>query len=328
MSVVFRADGKPVASRPDHWHHVVEETFGPLRLRPPSGAQPPHRLVVGDVGAVRVAELKVAWTTPSARCQGARTPRLISQAGPQGYRVDLVVRGRMVVEQDGREAWLGPGDFSVMDLSRPARWATSAEHTVAMLFPRTMLPLPRDQVAWLTAVRVPGDQGPGALVAPVARRLAGHLGDDYGADDGARLGTAVLDLLTAALAARLESGQRVPQGSRRRVLLQRVHAYIEQHLGDPGLAPGTIAAAHHVSVRYLYKLFEAQGQGVAGHIRRRRLERCRRDLLDPALLARPVGAIGARWGLPDPASFSRAFRAAYGIPPGEYRNMGDGSSRR
>ncbi|HET6748267.1 MAG TPA: helix-turn-helix domain-containing protein, partial [Actinomycetes bacterium] len=96
----------------------------------------------------------------------------------------------------------------------------------------------------------------------------------------------------------------------------------------PGLAPETIAAAHHVSVRYLYKLFEAQGQGVAGQVRRRRLERCRRDLLDPALQARPVGAIGARWGLPDPASFSRAFRDAYGIPPGEYRAMGDGSSRR
>lgn len=84
MSVVFRADGKPVASRLDHWHHVVEETFGPLRLRPPSGAQSPHRLVVGDVGAVRVAELKVTWTTPSARCEGARTPRLISPGGSAG----------------------------------------------------------------------------------------------------------------------------------------------------------------------------------------------------------------------------------------------------
>jgi AraC-like DNA-binding protein len=58
---------------------------------------------------------------------------------------------------------------------------------------------------------------------------------------------------------------------------------------------------------------------VADWIRRRRLERCARDLLDPALRGEPVGAIGARWGLTNPAHFSRVFRAAYGVPRAEYR---------
>jgi AraC-like DNA-binding protein len=103
------------------------------------------------------------------------------------------------------------------------------------------------------------------------------------------------------------------------VLVGRIHAFIERRLGDPDLSPAAIAAAHHVSRRYLYKLFETQPTGVAGHIRRRRLERCRRDLLDPALRARPVNAIAARWGMPDPAHFSRSFRSAYRISPAEYR---------
>jgi AraC-like DNA-binding protein len=51
------------------------------------------------------------------------------------------------------------------------------------------------------------------------------------------------------------------------------------------------------------------------------LERSRRDLLDPALRARPVSAIAARHGFTEPAHFSRAFRAAYGRPPGEYRRL-------
>ncbi len=78
-----------------------------------------------------------------------------------------------------------------------------------------------------------------------------------------------------------------------------------------------IAAAHHISVRYLYKLFETDmpGQGVADWIRQRRLERCQRDLLDPALQGRPVNAIEARWGLADAASLSRMLRTAYGVPP-------------
>lgn len=65
-------------------------------------------------------------------------------------------------------------------------------------------------------------------------------------------------------------------------------------------------------------------------IRLRRLERCRRDLRDPRAVDRPVSAIAATWGLPDPAHFSRTFRAAYGITPTEYRSGVDlfGKGRR
>jgi AraC-like DNA-binding protein len=72
-------------------------------------------------------------------------------------------------------------------------------------------------------------------------------------------------------------------------------------------------------VRYLHRLFEAQDTTVAAWIRRRRLERCRRDLADPAFRGVPVSAVAARWGLPDPAHFSRLFRRTYGLPPAEYR---------
>ena len=74
-----------------------------------------------------------------------------------------------------------------------------------------------------------------------------------------------------------------------------------------------------MSLRSLHQLFHDEGLTVAGWIRQRRLERCRRDLADPALAARPVAAIAARWGYPSAAEFSRAFRAAHGVPPAEYR---------
>jgi AraC-like DNA-binding protein len=256
------------------------------------------------------------------------SPRLIRQSDPdpERYRVDLLVRGQLVVEQAGREADLGPGDFAVVDWSRPARWATASEQAVSVMFPRALLPLPGDEVARLVGVRIPGDRGAGALFSSFARQVVAHL-DDYGVGDGARLGTTMVDLLTAALAARLDGEDEVPSDTRQQALRRRVHAFIEQRLADPDLSPGTVAAAHHVSMRYLYKLFEPQRTGVAGWIRERRLERCRRDLLAPALAARPVGAVAARWGLTDPAAFSRAFRAAYGLPPLEYRRtMGRASS--
>jgi AraC-like DNA-binding protein len=81
-----------------------------------------------------------------------------------------------------------------------------------------------------------------------------------------------------------------------------------------------VADAHHVSLRQVHKLFHAGGSTVAGWIRQRRLERCRRDLLDPVVAALPVSAIGARWGYPDPAHFSRLFKSCYGVAPREFRH--------
>jgi AraC-like DNA-binding protein len=129
----------------------------------------------------------------------------------------------------------------------------------------------------------------------------------------------VLDLLTAALADRLDRAPAVPADARRRVLLTRIHGFTEARLPDPGLNPAVVAAAHHISLRYLHRLFESHEHGVASVIRQRRLERCRVDLLDPTLAGRPAAAIGARWGFASPAHFNRVFREAYGLPPGAYR---------
>jgi AraC-like DNA-binding protein len=102
-------------------------------------------------------------------------------------------------------------------------------------------------------------------------------------------------------------------------LLLRIRAFIEGRLGDSTLRSSTIAAAHHVSVRYLQKLFEQEGQTVAGWIRNRRIEHCRRDLSNAALAETPVHSIGARWGLGNAAHFSRLFRARFDETPSEYR---------
>jgi AraC-like DNA-binding protein len=151
---------------------------------------------------------------------------------------------------------------------------------VAVVFPRSLLALRGDELARLAAVRIPGDRGAGALISSLARQLPEHL-DGCNESAGARLGSAVLDLLMVALAGRLDRTSELPRQTRRRALLQRVHAFIEQRLGDPELSPGCIAAAQYISVRSLHKLFEAQQTTVTEWIRRRRLERCARDLLDP-----------------------------------------------
>ena len=304
MSAVFQAGDRPVASRPDYWQEVVGDALCPLELRIPGPEHVPDRLLVGEAGPVGVAEL-----TASLPGAAARTGAHVSRSRDDLCKIDLFAGGHGVIEQDGRQAALAPGDFALVDLGRPARWANAPARMIAVTFPRTLLPLSPDR---LTGVRIRGDEGLAALVSGLVRTLPGRLDRN-----GARLGSAVFDLLAAVLAERL--GRELPAATRRRTLLLEAQAFIEANLGDPGLTPRRVAAAKYVSVRYLHRLFEAEETTVAEWIRARRLERCRRDLRDPALAGEPVHAIAARWGLMSAAHFSRIFRGAYGLPPAEYR---------
>jgi transcriptional regulator GlxA family with amidase domain len=143
--------------------------------------------------------------------------------------------------------------------------------------------------------------------------------DHYSPAEAARLSTAALEVLATRLSHELDTQDWDTPEARRHAQLTQVQAFVRQYLGDPGLCPATVAAAHHMSLRSLQQLFHDEGLTVAGWIKKQRLDCCRNDLSDPALASRPVAAIAARWGFSSPGDFSRAFRTVHGMPPAEYR---------
>jgi AraC-like DNA-binding protein len=314
MPDVVRTLDLPAGQRFGFWQNALSNAFVPLEVSAPGAAsgQFRGRLRGVDLGVLRLYEVRAE--AHLAR----RTSRLVASAPAGCYKIGLQLRGPARLAQDGRQAWLGPGDFALYDTDRPYSIAFEETHsTLVLVFPRERLGLPEDQVAQLTATRVPGAAGLGALIRPFLVQVASVL-DSVDTRAGVRLADNVLDLLGTVLAERLDCAP-ADAASAHRALMLRITAYIEQHLGHAELAPGEIAAAHHVSTRQLHKLFHAQGTTVSSWIRERRLEHCRRDLLDHRYAARPVAAIGARWGYPDAAHFSRLFKAAYGLSPRDYR---------
>lgn len=314
MTILIRTSEIPSAHRHDAWRSIVCDTLGPLDFRSDPATPLRGEIEVGQLGPVKVGRVKTS--TPHSVY---RTPGLIRRGDPELYRVALALSGRPRHRQDGRSAQLNRGEFTIYDFNRPYELAyDSAVQLAVFSFPREMLALPVDLVARFTAVPMPAEGEASALAAPLLRRVALDL-DSYRPASAARLSTVVMNLVTAAVAERAELTGSLSDESRERTLLLRVHVFIDAHLSDPGLDPGLVAAAHYISVRYLYRLFQTQGTTVAAWIRHRRLERCRKDLADPALGAVPVSAVAARWGLPDSAHFSRLFRRTYGLPPAEYR---------
>jgi AraC-like DNA-binding protein len=316
MPDVARTLDVPSGQRFEYWKDLLTHTFVPLEVSSPSGeADFSGRLRGCEFGSLRFIEVSAEPHT------ARRTPRLVKAAPAGCYKIGLQLRGSSVLIQDGREATLTPGDFTLYDTDRPYTLAFSDPHRMLVLvFPRDMLGLPQSRLAGLTATRLPGEAGGLAgLIGPFLAQIADLLDDvDAGSPrTGVRLAGNVLDLLGTVPTERLDTAPD-PDVAHRALMLQ-ITAYIEEHLGDAGLSPAQIAAAHHISLRQLHKLFHASGSTVAGWIRERRLEHCGHDLRDPRCSARPVAAIGARWGYPDPAHFSRLFKASYGIGPRDYR---------
>jgi AraC-like DNA-binding protein len=315
----------PARERFAFWREVSSKVWVPYdaHCEPRLESRFRAQVEISEFGPLQVTLLT---TTPhSVR----RTPKLIRQSDPEAFLLTCTVRGHAMMRQDGRYADFDVGDLGLYDSSRPflagLMPAAGAGRLLILRFPRSSLPLPERDLRRLTAVRIPGDHGIGALSSQFLLQLARRM-DEFSASEAARLSTLALDVLTAALAGALENAGAVPPHARRRALMAQIHAFIRANLGDAQLGPEAIAAAHHISLRYLHKLFHQDGHTVAGWIRERRLERCRRDLADPLLVTSPIGALAARWGFASHAQFSRAFRNAYGLSPTQFREQQTGTT--
>jgi AraC-like DNA-binding protein len=314
MAILIRTSDIPPAQRYDTWRSIVCDTLGPLDFR-----ADPDVPLWGEIGAGTLGPVNVGSVLTSTPHSVHRTPGLIRRGSSELYRVVLAMSGGLRLAQEDKTARLLPGEFAIYDFARPYELVYDSAVRLAVFgFPRDLLALPADTAAAMTAVPITADVTAAALAAPFLTRIAADL-ESYQPASAARLCTALMDLVAAAVAERADAEGSLPPDSRERTLLLAMHAFIERHLGDADLTPAAVASAHHVSLRQLHRLFETQETTVAAWIRHRRLERCRRDLADPGLVAMPVSAVAARRGLDDAAHFSRLFRAAYGLAPAEYR---------
>ena len=296
----------------DAFQQTLVEAYGPLALSTEDAATFRGRIRFVSLGAVQLSEVHMADDLVVRR-----TPRMIRGATRDYLKVFVPLGGRCFVAQDGREAALAPGDFVLYDNSRPYS-ATFSRQSLSVMIPRGLLRISPRHLAHLTARRIGGRQGLGVLVSALLRELGNHATDSHGAGN-IYLADAVLDMLSAMFAERLSSETTIDMASGRTELLLRIHAFIEAHLSEPQLDVSSVAAAHHISVRQLAKLFEGEGHTVSQWIRDRRIEHCRRDLTEVHYADKPVGSIAASWGLVNAAYFSRRFKAVHGMTPTEYR---------
>jgi len=312
MATVLSTADVHARDRLAFWRDAICDVFVGLDCEPLRGGVFEGRIETQDAGVATFS------TVDSQAQHVVRSRRQIAKSTEDYFIVSLQLSGAGIVQQDGREARLAPGDIALYDSTRPYVLHFDGDFRQLVLqAPRAAL---RDRLGSadsLTAVRVPGAHGVGRLVSEAIRGIGAEIvGLDAPIAD--RLSENALDLLATGLGA-VVPGAAPAESARRTLHVRRIKSYVRARLGDPELSPASIAAAAGVTPRYLHRLFEAESQSIARWIWSVRLERCHRDLADPALAGRSVTDIAFAWGFNDLAHFSRSFRARYGESPRAYR---------
>ena len=306
----------PPSERLTFWSESSFDAYLPVQVWSPAGELFGARMWGYELGPISLFRIAAAPNTMM------RSPRAIAACDPECLHLSVVLRGQINAAQEGRTGVARTGDLISYETSHPVIFrADQPYESLVVRVPRQMLGPQDAHISRLTAVGIPGHEGlPKAAVA-FLRELAGGLENGtITAADAPNTIDCVLDLIRAIYTAPEPADGATRMRTRAEILLN-VQSYIEANLHDPQLDPERIARASFISTRYLHKLFEAEGTSVCRWVRATRLERCRRDLLDPVLADETILTTASRWGLPGPQHFSRLFRSAYGCSPSELRRQ-------
>jgi AraC-like DNA-binding protein len=296
------------------WQDIVCDTFVGLDCKSDR-----RGAFWGSVSQARMGSVSLTQVDSTAQ-RVFRTPSRIARASEDFVLMALGNHGVNGVFQDGREAVVSAGQFVIYDTTRPyeLRFDDNFSQTIFQM-PRKLLQRRVGAFESLTATTFTGDRPLERLTYDFARNVSRtiELIDPAAA---ARLLDQALDLLAMTLAERLHA--RSPdQSVHRSALLYRLKNHVLTHLADPELSLPRAAAAVGISPRYASDLMASEGNSFRGYVQMQRLERCKRDLADPASQARHIGEIAFAWGFNDLAHFSRIFKQRFGVSPREWREQ-------
>ena len=295
------------------WTDLIWHMLGRLRSETFGDESFHGRMVYGEVGSVRMCRLS------AGRHRVVRTPDLIRQDDRGYLKLVVQLEGSTWFEQNGRKTLLSPGEWSIYDTMKAYSVSnTSPIEQMVLLLPREKVLTGAMKTDELMVQRYSARTGIGRLACELMSAAFEEI-PGSSPQSAQAIGDAITELLRHSL---LERSGLPTALSHREGLRDRIKAYIERNLRDPGLSIDQIADAIHCTKRNLHKAFTQDDTTISQYIWRLRLDRCRNDLLSPSCAWKSITEIAFSWGFNSSTHFSKAFKEAFGMPPRLYRLKG------
>jgi AraC family transcriptional activator of tynA and feaB len=312
MEILFSTSDVHPRDRFDYWHEVACQTLVKHDSKPECRSTFQASLKTGllaDVGLVMF---------DNSPMNVVRTKHQITRATTDALFVCRQFSGVLALEQNGNEAVLEAGDFTLLDPLLPYSGKFSiGSHLLVATIPRRALEARLGPIQKIVGRLIKPSGAESDLTSSFLAMLPAYIG---------RIGPAVeeivrnqfLDLLAISMI-KVTGANRSKVSSAHSLALLTLRAAIEARLTDPTLDPNTVASAAGFSVRYANAVLAREGTSIMRLAQARRLMHCRKALEDPFQEHRTLSQIAFGWGFTDMTHFSRRFKAAYGVLPSEYR---------
>jgi AraC-like DNA-binding protein len=263
-------------------------------------------LEIADVGWLQVARITAARHRVVHEPPASLAP---------AAAVVLQITGKSVIEQQGRTVRLAPGHWSVCDSTLPYTLTSpGASQRNLLLIPHDCLDDDIDLEDFTTR-SFSGTAGVGRLVFGIAGWIVEELSSIH-SERADVLAKTITQIINLAIHEKMGRRNAEPQ---RGTLGDRIRAYVTDHLRDPHLSLDSIAKHLNSSKRSLHRAVSTSSSSIHDLIWHQRLDRCRRDLLDPSQSRQTIAEIAHSWGFKNFTHFSQAFRERFGVSAREAR---------
>ncbi|WP_326554747.1 helix-turn-helix domain-containing protein [Micromonospora sp. NBC_01813] len=318
--LVLDTQALPVTDRAEAFQATVSANCSSsmASFEDPSAIQ--AKMTVSDFGAAKVFNIDASGTTLR------RTPAMSRTSTETSIVLALPMRTENHLSWAREERLYGPRDLILVDLSLPYVYGwQGGGASYALHVDVDQLGVPRDLIH--AAAREPRRSPLYELVRDHVARVTAQAEQLAGGPGAAELGAASAELMRALVVSAAGGGRRLSDAMQSS-MQARVQAYVRNNLRDPELTPARIAAANAISLRALYKLYEAMGQSLEQSIIEQRLQGARIDLTASHRRFTSIAAVARAWGFSNPSFFATKFRQAFGVTPRQLVAAGATPGRR
>ncbi len=308
-TALLSTDDLAPRDRAGQWCEWVSRHFGGLQSDLYGDTDFDGRMAASHAGDVILTRLE-------ANRHRVMRSAAMARGSEAGYlKIVAPWQGSATVQQQGRQASAQSGAWVIYDtagsyeIANPER----VDHLIVMV-PREILSERGLRLDGVMGRRL-GGSGISRVALEAMRNTYQEL-PNMSAAAASGAGELIKQLVQLSL---MELSGQETAITQREALRDRVRMQVQQHLRDPHLSVDSIAQALNCSRRHLYNAFAGEGESIAAHIQRLRLEACIRDLQHSGPNARPITDIALSWGFGNPSHFSRVFRDHTGKSPSAFR---------
>jgi AraC-like DNA-binding protein len=293
---------------------VMRELFGRQILNLDLEPDPDEPLSANfDLRAL--PDLKIV-TGSASGVRSRRTREMLSD-GNDDLFLSLNQSDVFAIRQSNREALLRPGDAALVSCAEPMAFQRKEGIAIGISVPRRVFAHLSGVIEDRVAALIPASNEPLRLL----RAYVNSLDSDNALETPALRHLVVAhihDLLLLAVSGMESATEQAIGRGLKAARLRQIKAHIVRELTSD-LSIHAVAVAHHLTERYVQRLFEDEGTTFSTFVSQQRLARAYRMLQDMRHVGRSVSAIAYECGFGDVTHFNRMFRRLYDLTPSDVR---------